>query len=159
MNIIYIHHANRQICNNNPTENDDITEIGEEDAKLVGKLLDIAQSKNANIKAIYSSSFYRCTKTANIINANLHLPIIIDDRLNEIGKDEDWLSLQNRTRSCIIDITQKYTESDSVICVTSGANIASFISLANKQEPSKDTAIIGVPACCPLIFKIDKSCY
>lgn len=160
MKIVYVHHANRK-KGNPPSQDDDITKIGKKDAKLVARILLEAKKKGENIKSIYTSSFYRCKKTAEIINKKLNIPIYFDERLNEGGSvpGEVWLDIQNRVRNSIKDIVFKYGEKDTVICVTSGVNVAAFISLANKQKPSVDAAFIGVPNCCPLAFKIDKSCF
>lgn len=63
MKIIYVHHAHRKM-GNPPSQDDDITELGKQDAKLVGELLVLAREKGTNIKAIYTSPFKRCIKTA-----------------------------------------------------------------------------------------------
>ena len=160
MKIIYVHHAQRKI-GNPPGENDDITKLGKKDAKLVAKLLKGAKAKHINIKSIYCSPFLRCKKTAKIINSKLGIPIVFDERLNEFDSKsgETWVELQTRVRNCIKDIVFKYEEKDTVVCITSGVNVASFISLANKQKPNKDTAFIGISSCSPLIFNIDKNCF
>ena len=157
MKIIYMHHAQRE-QNNPPTQQDDITALGQKDAEIVASLMKEANEKYFSIKAIYSSPFYRCKKTAEIINKKLNLPIVYDDRLNEFGsaKGETWLGLQKRVRACIKDIVYQYGENDGIICITSGVNVSAFIGLANKQKPSKNAAFIGVISCSPLIFNIDK---
>ena len=64
MKIIYCHHAERAV---NPkklrSQEDDLTSNGIKDAELVSELL-----ANEKITAIYTSNFYRCKKTAQIIN-------------------------------------------------------------------------------------------
>ena len=109
-------------------------------------------------KAIYTSPFFRCKKTAKIINQHLSLPIYTDDRLNEMGsfQGETWIDLQTRVREAIKDIIYSYDDNDAVICVTSGINVISFISLALRQQPSKDYPYIGIPSCSPMIFEIKK---
>lgn len=156
MKIIFIHHAHRK---QNHRQDDDITELGERDAKLTAELLEVAQQKGQNIVAIYTSPFFRCDKTAKLINTKINLPIFYDERLNEYKSipNENWLDLQNRVRDCIKDIVDKYSENDCVICVTSGHNVAVFINLAYGLKPSANTPLIGVPSCSPLIFDIDKS--
>ncbi len=160
MKIIYIHHANRK-KGNPPSKNDDITRLGTKDAKLVEKLLYNAKKAGMTIKTIYSSPFLRCAKTAKIINKRLKLPIVFDQRLNEKGSvpNESWLDLQKRVRDCIKDAVKDHKNQEAAICVTSGVNVAAFISLANKQKPSKNAAYIGVPNCCPLVFDIDESSF
>lgn len=162
MKIIYVHHANREM-GNPPSENDDISKLGEQDAKIVSKLIEkaveIGKAKGQEIKCIYTSPYLRCKKTAQIINEKINLPIIEDDRLNEIAKDELWTNLQKRMRDCIKDVVLKYKDTDTVICVTSGINVGIFFSIANKMPISENLSIIGVPNCCPLIFNIDKTCF
>ena len=65
MKILYVHHGNRKL-GNPPTQNDDLTEIGYKDCELVAELLNNKRVKD-NIKAIYTSNFFRCKKTAEII--------------------------------------------------------------------------------------------
>ena len=76
MKIIYCHHAQRDV---NPkklrSQDDDLTENGIKDAELVGEIL-----ANQKIDAIYTSNFYRCKKTAQIINRTLNVPIIEEER-------------------------------------------------------------------------------
>ena len=63
MELIFVHHAMRKFGNPRSQE-DDITELGEKDAKVVAELFAVANKKN--IKAIYTSPFKRCLKTAQI---------------------------------------------------------------------------------------------
>ena len=44
MKIIYVHHAHRKM-GNPPSQDDDITKLGKQDAKLVGELLVLAREK------------------------------------------------------------------------------------------------------------------
>ena len=60
MKILYVHHGNRKL-GNPPTQNDDLTEIGYKDCELVAELLNNKRVKD-NIKAIYTSNFFRCKK-------------------------------------------------------------------------------------------------
>ena len=156
MKIIYIHHGNRKL-GNPPTQDDDLTEIGYQDCELLAKLLDNKNVK-ANLKAIYTSSFFRCAKTAEIINKYLNVPIIVDCRLDEYKsvKNEQWLDLQNRVSACIDDIIEKYAKEDMVICVTSGVNIVSFINKAYNLPSSNDAPFLGIPSCSPVIFDYKK---
>lgn len=159
MNIIYCHHALRDI-KGNPTQEDDITLLGEEDAKLVAKVLELG-AKKEKFKAIYTSNFFRCEKTANIINKHLNLPIIKDFRLNEFGsiKNETWIDLQNRVREVIKEIVFKFNDDETVVCVTSGVNVVAFMSLVFGLKPDEKAPFIGVPSCSPMIFKITKDMF
>ena len=155
MKIIYLHHGNRKI-GNPPSQNDDLTEIGYKDCNLVAELFDDRIIKD-HIKAIYTSPYFRCRKTAEIINGPLQTKIIEDERLNEFdNKSETWTQLQTRVIACLDDIVEKYDENDIVICVTSGVNIAGFIIKAFNLQPSQDTPFLGLPNCCPIIFNFKK---
>lgn len=156
MKIIYVHHGNRKI-ENSPTQQDDLTEFGYKDCELIAELLGNTEIKT-HLKAIYTSQFFRCKKTAEIINKNLNVPIIEDCRLDEFRsvENEQWIDLQNRVAACIEDILQKYNNDDMVICVTSGVNIVSFINRAYNLPPSNDAPFLGIPSCSPIIFKYKK---
>ena len=159
MKIIYVHHAQRD-KSNGVNQDNDITDLGRRDAELQSELF--ASIGEDKIKAIYTSPFYRCKKTALILNEKLNLPIFEDERLNEFEKSfhkETWTDVQNRIIACLKDIVDKYEDDDAVICVTSGVNIAGFINVAYKLKPSENTPYIGVSSCSPLGFTIDKSCF
>ena len=96
MKIIYIHHGNRKKCNPS-TQNDDLTEIGYKDCELTAELFNNDKIKKS-IKAIYTSPFFRCKKTAEIVNTYVNAPIICEDRLNEYKSmgEESWVECQNR---------------------------------------------------------------
>lgn len=170
MKIIYVHHALRE-KGNPPSQDDKIQPLGLKDAEIVAELLKIMSTKS-NFKAIYTSPYYRCAKTAEIINKHTLVPIIIEPRLNEFNgifevlsgikkteKTESWLECQLRIRAAIKDIVDKYDEKDTVICVTSGVNISAFISLAFKIPPSENLPFPMVPSCSPIGFDIDKSSF
>ena len=155
MKIIYVHHGNRNVCNS-PTQQDDLTELGYKDCEIVAELLANVKIKD-KIKAIYTSPYFRCKETAEIINKFLNAPIIDDDRLNEFdSKSETWVDLQNRVNDCIDDILKKFDDNDMIICVTSGVNIVSLINKAYGLPSSNDAPFIGVPNCCPIIFDYKK---
>lgn len=160
MEIIYVHHALRQI-GNPPTQDDKIQPLGIKDAKITAKILNVMRSRTkSQFKAIYTSPYFRCAKTAEIINKSLNLPIIEDDRLNEyVMKNETWTECQLRIRESIKDIVDTYDDNDVVICVTSGVNITAFIGLAYKIPASENLPFPWVPSCSPIGFKIDKSCF
>lgn len=157
MRIIYVHHAQRNAKTGLKQDND-ITKLGEKDAKVQA---DILASNKKKYKAIYTSPYYRCKKTALILNKKLKIPIFEDERLNEFehGSKETWLQVQTRITDCLHDIVNKYEEDDVVICVTSGVNVAPFINLAYKLKPSENAPFIGISSCSPLGFTIDKSCF
>lgn len=142
MKIFYVHHAMRK-SNNPPTQEDGITNIGKQNAKLVSDLFSEFKMNGGNLVAIYTSPYYRCKETVKIINKSLNLPVIEDDRLNEFvsvhqalkynlpkNESETWLDCQNRIIACVKDIVFSHEEDEVVICVTSGVNITAFISLA-----------------------------
>lgn len=162
MNIIFVHHAERNHTNEFPyNQNDDITKLGEEDAKITAKLLEKA-SKKLNIMGIYTSPFLRCKHTAEIINKRLHLPVFTDERLNEYryaSREEKWVELQQRVMDTIKDVVFKYDDepNSAAIMITSGINIAGFINVAYKLDARSDAPFIGIPSTSPLGFKIDKS--
>ena len=170
MRIIYVHHALRQ-KGNPPSQNDKIQPLGIKDAKIVAELMKM-MAEHSSVKAIYTSPYYRCAKTAELINKYIKVPIYDEPRFNEfnnvfnavvgdktITKTETWLECQTRIRSALKDIVNKYDDADTVICVTSGVNITAFISLAFKIPPSEDLPFPLVPSCSPIGFDIDKNCF
>lgn len=156
MKIIYVHHGNRK-KGNPSTQDDGLTEIGYKDCEVVSELLNDEKLKK-NLKVIYTSPFFRCRKTAEIINKHINIDIINDDRLNEFGSidDEDWGQCQERIISLIDEIIDKYNDNDVVICVTSGVNIAGFIVKSFGLCPSLDTPFLGIPSCSPIVFDYKK---
>ncbi len=171
MNIFYVHHANRE-RNKHPSQKDRLTKIGIKDAKLVAKLFLSAKKAGVHFKAIYTSPYNRCKKTAKIINKYLKIPLIEDERLNEFVNErqakkyglplnvaETWLNCQMRNINCIKDIVNTYNDDDNVICVTSGVNLTAFISLAYQIKPSENLPYPIIPSCSPIGFKIDKTSF
>lgn len=150
MKIIYCHHAERAI---NPrkkrSQSDDITENGFKDAQLVSELL-----SNQKITAIYTSNFYRCKKTAQIINSKLEAPIFEEERFNEVGsiEGEDWKSCLNRNISALDDIMHKYNDDATILCVTSGVNLSAFVCWNLGLKPSNDFPFMGATNCAPIVF-------
>ena len=153
MKIIYLHHGERNF-GNPPTQDDDLTENGYQDCKLVANLVKPIKNK---VKAIYSSKYFRCTKTAEIINKNLDVNIYLDSRLDEFGsrKGESFVDFQNQVINLLDELVAKYNNDDYVICVTSGANLGAFICKAYNIQPS-DQAYIGVPSCSSIVFDYKK---
>lgn len=169
MKIFYVHHMLRA-TSKSPSQNDGVEKLGKKDAKLTAKLFLYAKNKGVNIKAIYTSTYFRCIETTKIINKYIKVPIIEDERLNEfVGTDgakkyglppdtaETWLNCQNRIIACLKDIVDKYNKDDVVICVTSGVNLTAFISLAYQVKPSEKLPFPLVPSCSPIAFEIDKT--
>lgn len=158
MKIIYVHHAHRQ--KGNPAgPDDDITKLGVKDANIVAEIMKTeAEKYKTPIKAIYSSPYLRCAKTAKIVNKKLNLPIIFDKRINEMGRDhgETWVQMQERMHDFLKEIVNKYDDGDAVIVVTSGVNVVSFFDVASHQKPRMVAPLIWVPSCSPLIFNISK---
>lgn len=170
MRIIYVHHALRE-KSNPPTQNDDIQPLGVKDAEIVAELLK-QMASYCKFKAIYTSPYLRCARTAEIINKYTQVPVFEDARFNEFQnvyelvkngvvttETESWLDCQIRIREAIKDIVFKYDDKDTVVCVTSGVNIAAFISLAFKIAPSSEMPFPLVPSCSPIGFNIDKTCF
>ena len=170
MRIIYVHHALRK-TGNPPSQNDDIESLGEKDAEIVAEILQ-KMTKYSKFKAIYTSPYYRCAKTAKIINKHINVPIFEEPRFNEFNavfqvlkggksetKTETWKDCQLRIREAIKDIVYAYDNDDTVVCVTSGVNITAFIGLAFKIAPSDDLPFPLVPSCSPICFDIDKNSF
>ena len=156
MKIVYVHHGNRK-RSNPPTQNDDLTEIGYKDCELTAELFN-NEGIRKNIKAIYTSPYFRCRKTAEIINKHLNVNIINDDRLNEFveASGESWTDVQNRIIDILDEIVEKYNDDDIVICVTSGVNVAGFIVKAFGLNASQETPFLAIPSCSPIMFNFKK---
>ncbi len=172
MKIIYVHHALREI-GNPPSQDDKIQPLGIKDAETTAELLKIMSKKSkSKFEAIYTSPYYRCAKTAEIINKHIQLPIYEEPRFNEFNKvfevieggqcltnTETWAECQTRIREAIKEIVNKYDDNGTVICVTSGVNISAFIGLAYKIPVNEKLPFPWVPSCSPIGFDIDKSCF
>ena len=156
MKIIYVHHGNRK-KGNPSTQDDDLTEIGYKDCEVVAEILNDDKLK-PRVKAIYTSPYFRCRKTAEIINKYLNVDIINDDRLNEYvgSSSESWTDVQCRIIDIIDEIVEKYDDDDVVICVTSGVNVAGFIIKSFGLETGQDTPFLWIPSCSPIIFDFKK---
>ena len=81
MKIFYVHHALRA-KGNPPSQDDGLKELGVQDAKIVAQIFE-DYKQYLNIKAIYTSPYFRCKKTAEIINEKLNVPIFYEPRFNE----------------------------------------------------------------------------
>ena len=167
MRIFYMHHAQREF-GHPPTQNDSISKLGKEEAKVISKIFKEI-NKDINFKAIYTSPYLRCKQTAQIINKALNVPIIEDCRLNEFESsktiegnkvmNESWVDCQNRVTDILQDIVNQYNDEDAVICITSGVNIAPFISLSYNIINSDNVPFLTIVGCCPICFNINKDSF
>ena len=154
MKIIYCHHAERD-TKGRLTQDDGLTKLGKKDAKNTGKIL----AKHQKVKEIYTSTHFRCKETAKILNKFFNVPITEDERFNEFTNDkqETWTEKQNKIIEAIKDIVKKHNDQDTVLCVTSGVNIAGFIDFQLGLKPSEEMPFLGVIPCSPIIFTIKKN--
>lgn len=158
MKIIYVHHALRKVKKMH-TQDDDITFLGTQEAKITAKILMKLKKEGLNIKAIYTSPFKRCLKTSLILNKKLKVDMVQDPRLNEFkweDKNESWTNCQNRMSEVIRDIVTTFNDDETVVCVTSGVNVIGFINVVCKLKSREEAPFIGVAGTSPLIFKISK---
>lgn len=151
MKIIYCHHAERAVDKRKPrSQDDDITENGIKDAELVADTF-----SKYNITAIYTSNFYRCKKTAQIINRFSNAPIFEEERFNEIGSPEDgetWKQGLARNIAALNDILDKYNDTDTIVCLTSGINLSAFVCWNLKKRPNKNFPFMGATSIAPIEF-------
>ena len=150
MKIIFCHHAEREINPRKPrSQSDDLTPNGVKDAELVSELFE-----GQKITAIYTSNFYRCKKTAQIINRTLNVPIYEEERFNEIGsvEGEKWHEFLIRNISALNDIQNKFNDEDTILCVTSGLNLSAFVCWNMGAKPTKDFTFVEAYMCAPVSF-------
>ena len=153
MNIVYVHHAERDHGRRDiPRQEQDITEDGIMEAKLLMKKMHLIHPT-----VIYSSPYLRCVHTSEILNEEVQLPIIMDNRLNEFnpGK-ETFQEFLERNMNCIDDIIQKYGEDDTVLCVTSGVNLSAFMCYFTGGVPSGDSPRCQGLTISPVLFTTDR---
>ena len=157
MRIIYVHHAERAIGPNHHDpllkQEEDITENGIKEATLVSERF---KGNPQNVKAIYTSPYKRCRHTAEILNQYLNVPIIDEERFNEFQNNEKYPALLKRNMSAIDDIVKKYDNDDSIICITSGVNLAAFICYFYNIRPTKKTPWAQAFNMTPINFKVSK---
>lgn len=156
MKIIYLHHGRRKF-GTSPSQFDGITELGKKDARLSAEIL-LEARKELYIKAIYSSTFPRCTETAEIVGDVLKIPVSLEPRFNEFKSmgEETWTECQERTIQALCEIINAHGDNDTVICVSSGLNLSAFISLFFGLTPSEDMPFLRVPSCSMVTFNVDK---
>lgn len=144
MKIIYIHHAERDHSNKDiDPQEQDITMDGITEAEILAKKIHLL-----GVTKIYSSEYIRCVHTAEILNKNLGLEIIIEKRFNEKEKSETWEEFLNRNKSAIQDIIDSGEKSDVVLCVSSGVNLSAFVSYFYES----DKAFCQALAMSPVLF-------
>ena len=150
MKIIYCHHAERAVDPRKArSQEDDITDNGFKDAQLVAEML-----SNQKIDAIYTSNFYRCKKTAQIINSQINAPIFEEERFNEVGsiEGEDWKDCLVRNIDALNNIMQKYNDDATILCVASGVNLSAFVCWNLNIKPTRDFPFMGATNCAPIMF-------
>ena len=139
MKVIYMHHAERDSKKENIGHPElrmmeDITAFGVKEANIIAEKL----KNRKDIKAIYTSPYLRCRHTADIINTNLSIPIIEDERINEIKKGEEWKDFLIRNIELLKELDNKYKKEDTIICVTSGVNLTAFICYFYGIKPTNE---------------------
>ena len=151
MKIVYVHHAERDFINKeiDPQEHD-ITEDEIKEDKLLAKKVHLL-----GVTKIYSSSYKRCIHTAEILNKNLGLEIILEKRFNEKEKSESWEDFINRNKDAIQNIIDNGEKSDVVLCVSSGVNLSAFVSYFYES----DSAFCQALAMSPVLFKTKDEFY
>jgi len=97
--------------------NNHLTEKGKDEAKYTAEKL-----KKEKINLIFSSPFLRTKETASVVRQELGLDekaLIIDERLHEVGPDEDGISLRRRTGGFIFDVEKRY-KGKNILIVSHG---------------------------------------
>ncbi len=156
MFLFYIHHGSREV-KGGMNQSNDLTKLGVADVKITAKIFDKLKSKY-NIKAIFTSPYLRCKKTAQIINKKLNVPVYEDDRLNEFRsvENEIWVDCQKRIMELLKEIVVKFGPNDTILCVTSGVNLAAFTNAAYNLKPNEKAIFPIVPMCSPIGFELSK---
>lgn len=150
MKIIYCHHAERAVDKRKQrSQDDDITDNGFKDAQLVAEML-----SGQRIDAIYTSNFYRCRKTAQIINSQIGAPIFEEERFNEVGsvEGETWKDCLTRNIEALNDIMLKYNDDATILCVASGVNLSAFVCWNLNIKPTSEIPFMGATNIAPIIF-------
>lgn len=154
MQIIYVHHADRNRNNKVDRQLQDITENGIADANLLAEKL-----KDINVTAIYTSPYLRCKHTANIINKYQNIEIIDEPRFNEMHLGETWSEFSLRNMKAIDDIIKKHNENDLIICVSSGVNLSAFIYYFNNITPTNNSPRMQAITTSPVLFTTDNKVF
>lgn len=154
MQIIYVHHADRNRNNKVDRQMQDITENGIADANLLAEKL-----QKVNITAIYTSPYLRCKHTANIVNKYQNVEIIDEPRFNEMHLGETWREFSLRNMEAIDDIIKKHNDNDLIICVSSGVNLSAFIYYFNNINPTNDSPRMQAITTSPVLFTTDNKVF
>ena len=155
MQIIYMHHANRDMSKGKSQENP-ITKEGFNEAKAIGELLGIA---NFSAKCIYTGEFLRYQQTNEQINKYLQVPVIIDKRLNEFDKktkEETGREYEKRIHQLLDEIIKNHNNDDIIICMTSGIALTCFMSYFIKGKPIKGFQVMYGTTVSPVSFIYNK---
>lgn len=149
MQLIYLHHTERDYKSSEVRAEHNITKNGIINAELIGQ----AMKDNIKIDAIFTSPYLRCKRTAEIINEYVKAPLIEDNRLNEWNKPESKTEFLKRNVDAISDIVNKYKGTDSkIICVSSGVNLTAFVCHYYNIKINKNTKLINHGMSAPIIF-------
>ena len=73
------------------------------------------------------------------MNSNIDVPIIEDERLNEIQKGENWKVFLERNIDILSELDKQYGKDDTIICMTSGVNLTAFICYFYNIQPTDNT--------------------
>ena len=145
MKIIYVHHAERDHGNKDvPRQEQDITEDGIKEAELLAKKVHLL-----GVTKIYSSEYIRCIHTAEILNKDLGLDIIVEKRFNEKETGETWKEFLDRNKAAIQDIIDNGVKEDVVLCISSGVNLSAFVSYFD----GSDNAFCQALTMSPVLFR------
>lgn len=93
--------------------NNHLTEKGQNDARRAGSDLSREQ-----VSLIVTSPFLRAHETATVMQKELGLSdeaLIVDERLHEIGPQEDGTQVRRRVGEFIFDIEQRYTNKNILV--------------------------------------------
>ena len=145
MKLVYVHHAERDRSNVDvPRQEQDITIDGIAEAELLAKKVHLL-----GVTKIYSSNYKRCVHTAEILNKNLGLDIILEPRFNEKETGETWKEFLDRNKAAIQDIIDNGVKEDVVLCISSGVNLSAFVSYFD----GTDDAFCQALTMSPVLFK------
>ena len=152
MKIVYVHHAERDIDKSVLGEEQGITGNGLKELELLVEKIPLL-----NPTAFYTSSYKRCLITTEILNREVNVPIIEEERFNEYdGGSETYKEFLERNIEAIKDIENKYSSDDVIICVTSGVNLSAFVCYFSGNTPSSDSIKCQALRTSPVLFTTDQ---
>jgi len=128
-----------------------LTENGKEEARRTALNL-----KGKKIDLIVSSPFLRTQETARILQKELNLSdsaIITDERLHEIGPEEDGPSVRQRMGACLFEIEKQYADKN-ILILSHGFPIWSLSQVAAcaHDDWQKKVVQLGTAEFMPLSF-------